>query len=109
MPDAALDSAVEFAVKRVMEHADFAGKFKHPVKFNGTDFVEQRLSSEQQLAEVTRSACRQMHVFLERYGGMLGAEETSAPWMDKAYIALVGWMKPDLRQLAPDSVHPQKR
>mmetsp|Transcript_31052 Transcript_31052/g.58220 ORF Transcript_31052/g.58220 Transcript_31052/m.58220 type:complete len:289 (-) Transcript_31052:50-916(-) len=80
MPDAfvAMDAAVEVAVKRVMEHTEFAGKFKHPVKFNGTDFVEQRLTKEQQLAEVTRSASHQMHVFLERYGSMLGAEDLQA-------------------------------
>lgn len=73
-----MDPAVEVAVKRVMEHADFAGKFKHPIKFNGTDFVEQRLTSEEQLAEVTKSALRQMHVFLERYGSMLSFEELRA-------------------------------
>ena len=42
---------MEVAVKHVVEHADFASKFKHPVKFNGTDFVEERLNKEQQLAE----------------------------------------------------------
>ncbi|CAE7214563.1 unnamed protein product [Symbiodinium sp. CCMP2592] len=69
---------VDVAVKRVMEHADFASKFKHPVKFNGTDFIEQRLTTEQQLAEVTRSASQQMHVFLERYGSLLCAEDLRA-------------------------------
>ncbi|OLP81582.1 hypothetical protein AK812_SmicGene37878 [Symbiodinium microadriaticum] len=80
MPDAcvAMDAAVDVAVKRVMEHADFASKFKHPVKFNGTDFVEERLTAEQQLAEVTRSASQQMHVFLERYGSLLCAEDLRA-------------------------------
>eukprot|EP00435_Cladocopium_sp_Y103_P017662 s1754_g4.t1 len=78
MPDATMDPAVEVAVKRVMEHADFASKFKHPIKFNGTDFVEQRLTSEEQLAEVTKSALRQMHVFLERYGSMLPFEDLRA-------------------------------
>eukprot|EP00439_Symbiodinium_sp_Y106_P084832 s1032_g26.t1 len=80
MPDAcvAMDAAVDVAVKRVMEHADFASKFKHPVKFNGTDFIEQRLTTEQQLAEVTRSASQQMHVFLERYGSLLCAEDLRA-------------------------------
>jgi len=77
MPDA-MDAAVEVAVKRVMEHADFAGKFKHPIKFNGTDFVEQRLTTEQQLVEVTKSASGQMHVFLERYGSMLPSEDLRA-------------------------------
>ena len=77
MPDA-MDAAVEVAVKRVMEHADFAGKFKHPIKFNGTDFVEQRLTTEQQLVEVTKSANGQMHVFLERYGSMLPSEDLRA-------------------------------
>lgn len=73
-----MDAAVEVAVKRVMEHADFAGKFKHPIKFNGTDFVEQRLTTEQQLVEVTKSASGQMHVFLERYGSMLPSEDLRA-------------------------------
>lgn len=79
MPDiAATDASVEMAVFRVTQHADFASKFKHPIKFNGTDFVEQRLTREQQLAEVSKSACSAMHVFLERYGMLLAQEELRA-------------------------------
>eukprot|EP00930_Biecheleria_cincta_P064757 TRINITY_DN50411_c0_g1_i1.p1 TRINITY_DN50411_c0_g1~~TRINITY_DN50411_c0_g1_i1.p1 ORF type:complete len:313 (-),score=88.97 TRINITY_DN50411_c0_g1_i1:164-1102(-) len=79
MPDiGATDASVEMAVLRVTQHADFASKFKHPIKFNGKDFVEHRLSPEQQLAEVSKSASSALHVFLERYGMLLAQEELRA-------------------------------
>jgi len=70
--------AVEAAVRRVTQHAEFANKFKHPVKFNGTDFVEQRLSSEQQFQEVSKDASKKLHIFLERYGTLLQTEDLHA-------------------------------
>jgi len=73
-----MDVAVDAAVRRVMQHTDFSSKFKHPVKFNGTDFVEQRLTAEQQLAEVSKNALGKMHVFLERYGALLQTEDLRA-------------------------------
>eukprot|EP00933_Yihiella_yeosuensis_P028917 TRINITY_DN22690_c0_g1_i1.p1 TRINITY_DN22690_c0_g1~~TRINITY_DN22690_c0_g1_i1.p1 ORF type:complete len:288 (+),score=79.73 TRINITY_DN22690_c0_g1_i1:149-1012(+) len=73
-----MDAAVSKAVHRVTSHAEFSTKFKHPVKFNGTDFVEQRLTAEQQLEEVSKIAIGSMHIFLERYGTMLERQDLIA-------------------------------
>jgi len=71
-------NAVEASVRRVTQHADFPTKFKHPVKFNGTDFVEQRLTVEQQFEEVSKNAAQNLHIFLERYGTLLQSEDLHA-------------------------------
>lgn len=72
------DAAVEAAVRRVTAHAGFGSSFRHPVKFNGTDFVEMRLSPEEQTAEVSKLAREKLHVFLERYGSVLEEEDLLA-------------------------------
>jgi len=64
--------AMDAAVKCVTEHPDFASRFRHPVKFNGTDYEETRLSQEEQFREVSKLADGTLHVFLERYGSLLG-------------------------------------
>lgn len=105
MPDVgAMDTSLETAVLRVTQHADFAGKFKHPIKFNGTDFVEQRLSPEEQFAAVSKSASSAMHVFLERYGTLLEQDDLKAlatsPEADTAEARI--WLERLLRE--PPSV-----
>lgn len=65
-------------VRRVVGHATFSEKFKHPLKFNGTDFVETRLSPDEQFAEVAKIASTKIHVFLERYGELLSSEDLIA-------------------------------
>jgi len=67
--------AMDDVVRRLVAHASFAGKFKHPVRFDGTDFVEQRLTPDEQFAEVAKIASTKMHVFLERYGELLSVED----------------------------------
>eukprot|EP00928_Gymnodinium_smaydae_P043236 TRINITY_DN29012_c0_g1_i1.p2 TRINITY_DN29012_c0_g1~~TRINITY_DN29012_c0_g1_i1.p2 ORF type:complete len:306 (+),score=96.21 TRINITY_DN29012_c0_g1_i1:51-920(+) len=69
---------VSAVVVKVVAHDGFAAKFKHPVKFNGTDFVETRLTPAEQRAEVEKLATTKLHVFLERYGTLLSAEDLSA-------------------------------
>jgi len=69
---------VKAAVQRVTTHADFAKTFRHPLRFDGTDFSECRLSAEEQRDEVAKSASTALHVFLERYGGLLLAEDLRA-------------------------------
>lgn len=70
--------AVDAAIRRVTAHTDFQSKFKHPVKFDGSNFVEQKLSSDQQYEEVAKFASGKLHVFLERYGSLLLAEDLRA-------------------------------
>lgn len=70
-----MDQAVNAAVRSVTGHTDFQSKFKHPVKFDGTNFVEQKLSSEEQVAEVSKL---ELHVLLERYGSLLQVEDLHA-------------------------------
>lgn len=70
--------AMDDVVRRVVAHSSFGEKFKHPVKFNGTDFVEQRLSTDEQFAEVAKIASTKIHVFLERYGELLSSEDLVA-------------------------------
>jgi len=65
-------------VKVVVGNPNFAPAFKHPVKFNGTDFVETRLTQEEMTAEVSKMATSKLHVFLERYGSWLTKEELRA-------------------------------
>lgn len=70
---------MDAAVRHAMAHADFSRKFKHPIKFNGTDFVETKLSEEEQFNELRRLLSRgSLHVFLERYGGMLESSDLEA-------------------------------
>lgn len=69
---------VEAAVQRVTTHAEFSKTFKHPLHFDGTNFVERRLSAEEQRKEVAKVASTALHVFLERYGGLLLAEDLRA-------------------------------
>eukprot|EP00929_Paragymnodinium_shiwhaense_P046991 TRINITY_DN23874_c0_g1_i1.p1 TRINITY_DN23874_c0_g1~~TRINITY_DN23874_c0_g1_i1.p1 ORF type:complete len:317 (-),score=114.92 TRINITY_DN23874_c0_g1_i1:63-1013(-) len=69
------DQLLDAAVAKAVAHPSFAGTFKHPVKFNGTDFVETRLSEQEVRAEVSKLATTKLHVFLERYGALLSAEE----------------------------------
>lgn len=71
-------SVLDGVVRQVMAHADFASKFRHPIKFNGTDFVETRLSEEEQFALLAKLAASTLHVFLERYGAMLQAADLRA-------------------------------
>eukprot|EP00747_Dinoflagellata_sp_TGD_P182334 gnl/TRDRNA2_/TRDRNA2_36552_c0_seq1.p1 gnl/TRDRNA2_/TRDRNA2_36552_c0~~gnl/TRDRNA2_/TRDRNA2_36552_c0_seq1.p1 ORF type:complete len:261 (-),score=69.73 gnl/TRDRNA2_/TRDRNA2_36552_c0_seq1:73-855(-) len=73
-----MEAALERAVQVVVAHQDFAATFKHPIKFNGTDFVETRLSAVEQLAEVHKLASKSLHVFLERYGTMLSTTDLDA-------------------------------
>jgi len=72
------DPSIAAAVLHVMGHEDFEGKFKHPLKFNGTDFVQERLSTELQVTELSGQASGKLHVFLERYGAMLPATDLEA-------------------------------
>eukprot|EP00448_Togula_jolla_P014111 CAMPEP_0170583012 /NCGR_PEP_ID=MMETSP0224-20130122/7898_1 /TAXON_ID=285029 /ORGANISM="Togula jolla, Strain CCCM 725" /LENGTH=280 /DNA_ID=CAMNT_0010906291 /DNA_START=1 /DNA_END=843 /DNA_ORIENTATION=- len=95
-----------------MAHADFTGKFKHPVRFNGTDFVETRLSEEEQSAEVSKLLAGSLHVFLERYGALLHDEDLRAIASTPAAAApeVSFWLERLLR--APPSsstLHKQKR
>eukprot|EP00927_Polykrikos_kofoidii_P045723 TRINITY_DN3979_c0_g1_i1.p1 TRINITY_DN3979_c0_g1~~TRINITY_DN3979_c0_g1_i1.p1 ORF type:complete len:349 (-),score=80.38 TRINITY_DN3979_c0_g1_i1:77-1123(-) len=69
---------VAMAVRRVTAHPDFAKSFKHPIKFNGVDYVETRKSEAEQAAEVSELALGKLHVFLERYGGLLADAELRA-------------------------------
>mmetsp|Transcript_153180 Transcript_153180/g.491222 ORF Transcript_153180/g.491222 Transcript_153180/m.491222 type:complete len:313 (+) Transcript_153180:63-1001(+) len=69
---------LDAAVRHVTSHPDFAGRFKHPVKFNGSEFVETKLTEEEQLREVTKLASGSLHVFLERYGNMLPMGDVQA-------------------------------
>lgn len=62
-------------VARVVSHAGFSGTFRHPVKFDGTNYVECRLSPEEQHKQVGELALHKPHVFLERYGTMLAASD----------------------------------
>mmetsp|Transcript_36142 Transcript_36142/g.84694 ORF Transcript_36142/g.84694 Transcript_36142/m.84694 type:complete len:281 (+) Transcript_36142:49-891(+) len=70
--------AIELAVRQVVQHKDFAVKFKHPIRFDGTNYVETRLGVEEQQAEVSKLAGKSPHVFLERYGDLLSQEEMLA-------------------------------
>lgn len=98
------DTVVAASVKRVIAHPDFEKNFKHPVKFNGTDFVEQRLSGDEQAAEVGQIANTKLHIFLERYGTLLNSEdlralqESSAASTEEARIWLGRLMREPLSQ-----------
>lgn len=70
-----MGAAMDDVVRRLVAHDSFAGRFKHPVHFNGTDFVERRLTPDEQFAEVAEVASTKMHVFLERYGELLSVED----------------------------------
>lgn len=72
------DPSVAAAVLHVIGHEDFEAKFKHPLKFNGTDFVQERLTTELQVTELSQQACGKLHVFLERYGTMLPPADVEA-------------------------------
>jgi hypothetical protein len=74
----AMEAAIDSAVRNAMSHVDFTKKFKHPVKFDGTDFVETRLSEEEQFAQLRRLLNGTLHVFLERYGAMLEVKDLDA-------------------------------
>lgn len=102
--------AVDAAVGRVVGHADFAATFKHPVKFNGTDFVETRLSAEEQHAEVRKLATKSLHVFLERYGRLLPAEDIRALGTDPlAATAEARFWVERLLRAPPTSAERQKK
>lgn len=103
--------AVDAAVRHVVAHADFAKTFRHPVKFNGTDFVEQRLTTEEQTAEVAKLASKSLHVFLERYGTMLSAEDLRAlsgdPSAETAEVQF--WISRLLRSPVSDAMRQKQR
>jgi len=69
---------MEVAVHQVLQHKDFSTKFKHPLKFDGENYVEVRLGHDEQQIEVTKLAGKSPHVFLERYGDLLSREELVA-------------------------------
>lgn len=107
-----MDGPVELAVRHVTGHPDFEGRFRHPVKFNGAEFVEQRLTVEEQFLEVSRLASRTLHVFLERYGSMLSETDLRAigslPCADTAEARF--WLERLLRQpLGGDRLQKQSR
>lgn len=102
---------MDATVRRAMGHADFAKKFKHPIKFNGTDFVETKLSEEEQFSQLRRLlSAGSLHIFLERYGAMLEARdldalaETAAAETAEAKI----WLE-RLRREPPSDTQRQKR
>uniref|UniRef100_A0A7S4QIR0 CCD97-like C-terminal domain-containing protein n=1 Tax=Alexandrium monilatum TaxID=311494 RepID=A0A7S4QIR0_9DINO len=105
------DMAVDTVVRRVVAHPDFAKTFRHPLKFNGTDFVEQRMSQEEQAAEVAKLASKSLHVFLERYGTMLLAEDVRAisgcPAAATAEARF--WIERLLRSPASDAMRQKQR
>lgn len=102
--------AVDAAVGRVVGHADFAATFKHPVKFNGTDFVETRLSAEEQHTEVRKLATKSLHVFLERYGKLLPEEDIRALGADPlAATAEARFWVERLLRAPPSSAERQKK
>merc|ERR1711871_1295380 len=79
MPDSSMDSAMDAAVRHAMAHTDFMKKFRHPIKFNGTDYVETKLTEEEQFAQLRGLlSSGSLHVFLERYGAMLEASDLDA-------------------------------
>lgn len=102
--------AMDDVVRRLVAHDSFAGKFKHPVRFNGTDFVEQRLTPDEQFAEVAKIASTKMHVFLERYGELLSVEDlvsvSASPLAETEEVRF--WLS-RLRREPPSDAERQKR
>jgi hypothetical protein len=102
-----MEAGMDAAVRRAMAHADFDKKFKHPLKFNGTDFVETKLSTEEQFGQLRKllgPEAGSLHIFLERYGAMLEPEDVDAlattPAAETAESQI--WLE-RLRQAPPSS------
>lgn len=70
--------ALSHAFRHVVAHSEFSNKFRHPVKFDGNNFVETRLSKEAQCEEVALLAEKSLHIFLERYGALLSHSHLEA-------------------------------
>lgn len=83
--------AVEAAVQATMSHAEFNKRFRHPVKFDGSDYKEVKLSPEEQRKQLSELASKQLHVFLERYGDLLAKADL------KALSALPGAETPEVQ------------
>lgn len=105
-----MEVATDTAVRHAMAHADFPKKFRHPLKFNGTDFVETKLSEEEQTVQLQKLLSGSLHVFLERYGAMLEASDldalSSAPAAETAEAKI--WLE-RLRREPPSATQLQKR
>lgn len=70
--------AAELLVRSVMSKPEFAARFKHPVRFDGVDFREARLSEDEQRMQLLGLASSQLHIFLERYGNLLSKVDLAA-------------------------------
>lgn len=70
----AQESALAASVSHVLAHSEFESRFKHPLKFNGLDYVQVRLSPKEVRGSLEKLVQDSLHVFLERYGDLLTSD-----------------------------------